>query len=97
MQIKRNFACPNYDSCLSEAIAQKVSDFHCQGCSYQDEVRNDWPEIQERDSRRVLSLFAAVCRNRMRPRSEPLTEDELAFLWEDAEGSDQLNAAGKME
>ena len=97
MVTKRNFACPSYDSCLSEAVAQKVSDFHCQGCPYQDEVRSDWPEIQEADSRRVVSLFAAICRNRIRPRSEPLTEDELAFLWEETEGSDQINATGDME
>lgn len=97
MQIKRNFACPNYDTCLSEAVAQKVNGFHCQGCPCQDKVRSDWSEIQEMDSHRVLSLFAAICRNRIRPRSQPLTREELAFLWEDAEGADQLNPAGDME
>ncbi|MBU4604656.1 MAG: hypothetical protein KKH66_07120, partial [Proteobacteria bacterium] len=59
--------------------------------------RSDWPEIQEMDSHRVISLFAAICRNRIRPRSEPLTQDDLAFLWEETEGSDQINAAGEME
>lgn len=97
MVTKRNFACPNYDACLSEAVAQKVSDFHCQGCPYQYEVRSDWPEIQEMDSHRVMFLFAAICRNRIRPRSEPLTADELAFLWEEIDGSEQAAAAGDME
>ena len=97
MSQKRNFACPNYDSCLSEAVSQKESDFDCQGCPWQKKVRPDWSEIQERDSHRVMSLFAAICRNRIRPSSEPLTEKELAFLWEEADGSDQAAAGGERE
>lgn len=97
MADKRNFACSCYDACLSQAVDQKLDDFRCQGCPSADQIREDWPEVQERDAHRVVSLFAAICRNRVRPSSKPLTEEDLAFLWEDAEGGGQQGAAGNLE
>ena len=97
MSSKRNFACPKYDFCLAKAAERKLGDFKCLGCVLEYEVRPDWPEIQESDSRRIMTLFVAICRNRIRPRPEPLTADELAFLWEEADGSEQAGAAGAME
>lgn len=97
MTTRRNFACPFYDSCLSQAISQQQNDFDCLGCPRKDEVRSDWPEVQERDSHRVMSLFAAICRNRVRPSSKPLTEDELSFLWDEPDGGGQTGAAGNFE
>ncbi len=97
MSCKRNFACPLYDSCLSQAVDRKLNGFQCLGCPSEGVVRPDWHEVQERDSHRVMSLFAAVCRNRVRPSSQPLTREELAFLWSEGEDPVQDEAAEELD
>ncbi|MCF8033614.1 MAG: hypothetical protein K9K66_05130 [Desulfarculaceae bacterium] len=80
---ERNFACPNYDACLNEAVEDKRRGFHCEGCPKQSMVRDDWPLIQQQDVQRVVTLFEAVCRRQSRTSSKPLTPEDLAFLWEE--------------
>ena len=79
----RNFACPDYDTCLNQAVQGKRRGFHCDGCPRQHAVREDWRDIQEQDMQRVVTLFEAVCRRQSRTSSKPLTPEDLAFLWEE--------------
>ncbi|MCB2226064.1 MAG: hypothetical protein KQH53_05240 [Desulfarculaceae bacterium] len=81
--LKRNFACPDYDRCLNQAVKAKDRNFDCEGCSKRQVVREDWGEIQQQDVHRVVTLFEAVCRRQSRTSSKPLTPEDLAFLWEE--------------